>query len=538
MVDEVVDDAAVRAPGRSTTRHHGPVARPAPRALPGQDATEAPATTSAHRDAPVRTSGGRRGRVATARPVTAVLGALAVATVLVAQLPPAGHPTPPTPPAAAVVGPPAAYARIALYQEGVALLPDGTRDEIPAGTDPTFLAGTRVLDPAARTMARAVAATTVAAGAATVPPGSADAAAAQRAWLAAGTVPGADGPYASMSRAALLDLHTLLLPGGAAVAGWSEKWRYVWPRDASFVAVALARTGHVDDALDVLGFLDGVQADDGSFEARYLPDGSGPPDDRGLQTDGTGWALWAAGLVVAEIADPAERAAAAAQLRPLVLRSVEHATGLVARTGLPPASPDYWEVREKSLTLGTVVPLVAGLQQAEVLLRLTGDVALADTAGRAALRSQVATVRAFAGSGYARYAVGGHADAATAFLLSPFLRTAPPGARQAWLDSAPTMLRPASGLAPGAGWRDDGVSWTPQTSLYAWVAAENGETGLAQGWLDFLDGHRTAAGSIPEKVLADGSPAAVAPLGWSAACVLLALDALDASAAGPGDAPR
>ena len=30
-----------------------------------------------------------------------------------------------------------------------------------------------------------------------------------------------------------------------------------------------------------------------------------------------------------------------------------------------------------------------------------------------------------------------------------------------------------------------------------------------------------------EKVLADGSPAAVAPLGWSAACVLLALDALD-----------
>jgi GH15 family glucan-1,4-alpha-glucosidase len=63
--------------------------------------------------------------------------------------------------------------------------------------------------------------------------------------------------------------------------------------------------------------------------------------------------------------------------------------------------------------------------------------------------------------------------------------------------------------------------------LYAWVAAEAGATDLADGWLAFLDSHRTPSGSLPEKVLADGSPAAVAPLGWSAACALLALDALD-----------
>ena len=139
----------------------------------------------------------------------------------------------------------------------------------------------------------------------------------------------------------------------------------------------------------------------------------------------------------------------------------------------------------------------------------------------------LAVIRAFGATGFARYAAGGHADAASAFLLPPFLTSAVPGVEAAWRASATSMVRPANGLAPGAGWRDDGVSWTPQTSLYAWVAAEDGDAVLADRWLAFLDSHRTPSGSLPEKVLADGSPAAVAPLGWSAACVLLALDALE-----------
>lgn len=418
-----------------------------------------------------------------------------------------------------------AYATIPLYLQGVTTLPGGTRAPLAVGTDVTFLAGTHVVDPAATTLERVVGGVTVETG--PTAPAAAVAASRQRAWLASGTVPGAGGPYEDMARAALLDLHALVLPGGAAVAGWSEKWRYVWPRDASFVAVALARTGHVDDALDVLAFLDRVQSDDGSFQARYLPDGSGPPDDRGVQTDGTGWVLWAAGLVVAEIDDPAARAAAAQRLRPMVVRSTEHAITLVAHGGLPPASPDYWEVPEDALTLGTVAPLVAGLQQASGLLGLTDDDALAASAFGASVRSKVAVIHTFGSTGFARYASGGHADASSAFLLPPFVTTAVPGVEAAWRASAVAMVRPANGLAPGAGWRDDGVSWTPQTSLYAWVAAEDGDAALADGWLTFLDTHRTPSGSLPEKVLADGSPAAVAPLGWSAACVLLALDALD-----------
>lgn len=72
-----------------------------------------------------------------------------------------------------------------------------------------------------------------------------------------------------------------------------------------------------------------------------------------------------------------------------------------------------------------------------------------------------------------------------------------------------------------------GVSWTPQTTLYAWVAAENGSGDLAAELLDWTAAHRTASGAIPEKVTAEGEPRSVAPLTWSAANVVLAADALD-----------
>jgi len=400
---------------------------------------------------------------------------------------------------------------IALYGEGVVATPDGP-ELVPAGTVPVLHDGTRVaVDPA----------TTA----------DDDLAAEQRAWLAAGTVPGADGPYADLVADALLDLRTLVLDDGAVVAAWTPYWRYVWPRDASFVAVALARTGHVDDARAVLGFLARVQADDGSFQARYLPDGSGGvPDDRAPQTDGTGWSLWAAAQVVAA-APAGERAAVAEELAPLVRRGAAHAVRLVAGDGLPPASPDYWEVPEDELTLGTVAPLLAGLEASGDLLDLLGDPAAAADTREAAARTRAAVERAFGDdSAYGRYADGALADAASAFVLPPFQPAPLTGALDAWQASAASMARPAGGLAPGAGWRRDGISWTPQTSLYALVAAANGDEAQARDRLTWLDAHRTATGALPEKVLADGSPAAVAPLAWTAACVVLAVAELDAAA--------
>lgn len=471
----------------------------------------------------------RRSRRPRTRTALAVLGALLLTAAggTPSEADAVGTPTTTGSGAAAGVGTGVAaapaHARIPLYQQAVAVLPDGDRGEVPPDALAVYLPGTRVPDPAAAALARAVGATPTTDRA--MGPRAASATAdEQRAWLAEGRVPGAGGPYEELARAALLDLHSLTVDDGVVVAGWSDRWRYVWPRDSAFVAVALARTGHVEDAVDVLAFLDRVQEPDGSFEARYLPDGSGPPDDRGIQTDGTGWAMWAAGLVLAEVPRD-ERADVAARLAPLVDRSALRAAQLVA-DGLPPASPDYWEVPESEVTLGTAAPLVAGLEQAAVVLDAAGQPARAAAARADAQRARAAVVAAFEPHGYGRYATRTVPDAAVAFLLTPFWSAPPAGARAAWLASEPSMRRPAQGLAPGGGWRRDGVSWTPQTSLYAWVAAEQGEPELAARWLGVVDRNRTPSGAIPEKLLADGEPAAVAPLGWSAACVLLAVDAL------------
>jgi GH15 family glucan-1,4-alpha-glucosidase len=83
-------------------------------------------------------------------------------------------------------------------------------------------------------------------------------------------------------------------------------------------------------------------------------------------------------------------------------------------------------------------------------------------------------------------------------------------------------------VLPGELWAGDReVAWTPETAMFALAAAASGDHGEAAGWLEWLAAHRTSLGVLPEKVDEHGRPAAVAPLGWTASLVLLALAALD-----------
>ena len=354
-------------------------------------------------------------------------------------------------------------------------------------------------------------------------------AAQQRQWLQTGIIPG-PAKYHDMAERALLDLHMLMqapdaLPG-AVVAAPTGIWKYVWPRDASFIAVALARTGHLEEAEEILRFFTRVQRPDGLFEARYLPDGSGVPDDRPLQFDGCGWVPWA----VAEWYSHApsdDRDEAAAEFLPMVLgclTAVESRVDTI--TGLPDPSPDYWEVAETEATLGSTADLLLGARQTA---RFLTDL---DAAGRQREIDRAQTVAGhldwgiynnFARAGFPRRLTAPPRDAAVAFLMPPFTDQAEDRAIEAWSEALENMRRPAGGVAPGESWPQDGISWTPQTSLAALVAAARGETREAHRWLTWLDENRTALGSIPEKVQSDGTPGDVAPLGWSAALTLLTL---------------
>ncbi|MEZ0494390.1 glycoside hydrolase family 15 [Kineococcus sp. TBRC 1896] len=380
----------------------------------------------------------------------------------------------------------------------------------------------------------------------------------ERAWVAAGRVPGVGGAFEAMSRQALVDLRRLLQRNGSGefpetfIAGPAGAWRYSWPRDGAFAAAAFARTGHLREAVSILAWLRAVQdrSDDGGFEARYDSTGRAP-DSRHAQADGAGWAAWAVAEVLTAPGSPFQRPAdlddpglTPAPLSPLLRRTSVY---LLRQTEngarLPSPSSDYWERRERRLTLGTAAVILLGLRHAALVHDHLGMAAAARGLHRAAARQEDVVHAAFAPSGYQRYAESdGDGDgtgpcASTCFLLPPFTTAARPGVLAAWRTYQRDAARPAGGLAPGVGWKDDGISWTPEVSLVASTAAACGRHARAQHWLSWLDAHRAAGGSISEKVLPDGSPAGPAPLGWSAANVLLALDHLD-DRWGPSGSPR
>ena len=309
-----------------------------------------------------------------------------------------------------------------------------------------------------------------------------------------------------------------VFPPGAVVAAPMSIWRYVWPRDAAFAAAALSAVNLTGEALGVLGNLASWQRADGGFEARYTSSGR-VPDNRPAQADGAGWFLWAAGRL---LADGVPAADLRGRLGVPLARAASRLLGITdTPSHLPAASPDYWEVAETVLTLGTAAPVLLGLEAATALAR-----AGIDLGGPAqALAERVTAVRSAMERNFApawgRHLQRDDVDAAIALVLPPFTRPLA-GARTVRQTAAARMHRPTGGLAPGAGWRDDGISWTPETALMAWSALALGMEEEGTRLLAWLEAHRTAAGALPEKVLADGAPAGPAPLAWTCALILLA----------------
>ena len=99
------------------------------------------------------------------------------------------------------------------------------------------------------------------------------------------------------------------------------------------------------------------------MQARYALDG-GTPDDRPPQDDGFGWVLWSAGST----ADSWRGTSHASAIEGFVRHCATTALGRLAADGLPLPSPDYWELDEGQLTLGTAAPVLAGLEHAAALL--------------------------------------------------------------------------------------------------------------------------------------------------------------------------
>ncbi|PZF83164.1 hypothetical protein [Jiangella anatolica] len=395
-----------------------------------------------------------------------------------------------------------------LRADGVAVQPGGAVATVPAGSEAAFIPGTSVLSSADRS-----------------DPAVAARVDADREWLAEGVIPGHGTRYHAMSERALLDLRALTSSTGALMAAPVTAWKHVWPRDASFAAAAYAVTGHDEEAADVLGFLARVAPADGEWEARYLTDGSGPPDDRPKQLDSAGWVLWSTWLV-AQTASPEVAAEVLDVMRPAVIASANAIVGSLQDDGLPEPSSDYWEKDESELTLGVAAPLSLGLRAA---LALAPRIGVEDPFvwSNAARRLDDAIEREFGAHGYPRTRPDGGADAAVTFLAPPFAASTPE-VSDAVRATELALRVPNGGHRPGEAWRKDvDVAWTPETALLALALAGNGDRDDADRLLTFLDDYRTPLGSLPEKVDAEATPASVAPLAWTSSLVLLTLAELE-----------
>ncbi len=297
--------------------------------------------------------------------------------------------------------------------------------------------------------------------------GGAETARADRRWLAASRPLGPTAPRWArrMYRRSLLVLRALTDERtGAAIAGARDGWAYVWPRDASAVAIALASAGHRAEARRVVAFLERL---DLGAAARFDVAGA-PVDGRAAQGDAEGW--------------------------------VAAAARAVGATGPPSASAwrgvgDYQE-KGPGDYLGNA--LAAGAPPA-ALSRFEGPQGLTREAGS-----------------------GSDLDSAAAWAVRPFPHPALfPAARR-------TLLRLAAGsgrfgIAPSEDW-PDGDPWTAPTAWSAWSLAALGERGAAMRLVGDLRRAATPLGLLPERVDArTGLPRSTTPLAWSHAFAILAL---------------
>ncbi|MFD3546336.1 hypothetical protein ACFWUW_12110 [Streptomyces sp. NPDC058655] len=349
-----------------------------------------------------------------------------------------------------------------------------------------------------------------------------------RAWLASGRIPGRSPAQRTAAERALLAMRALLRPNGAMAAGWSPGWKYSWPRDSSFASAAFARTGHDAEAYRILRYSAATQREDGTWEARTKLDGSGPPDGRRWQLDANGWVPWAAWQWY-RTAPQATRHPRLTALYPMIRKAADRAAGSLRADGLPPASPDYWELMTSSANIGTAAPLLAGLNASADLAREMGRPDEAARWARAAQRLSSGISARFASLGYQRTVDGRHGrDSAVAFMAPPFNEA--PADLPAALDATyRALLLPNGGLTPGndrsAPW--GGNAWTPSTAFFALAWAATGRPAKAERVLDWVLSKRNALGELPEKVDREGRPDSVAPLAWTGSIVVLSLVALD-----------
>jgi glucoamylase len=313
----------------------------------------------------------------------------------------------------------------------------------------------------------------------------AGAAAADRRWLDRAHPLGATAPPwgVDMYERSLLVLRALTArENGGVAAGARDGWAYVWPRDASAVAIALADAGYRPEAELIVQFLLGAEIE---LAARFNGDGS-PVPGREAQGDAIGWV--AAAAEAAGIGSARQAAHILAGGEPIPWRD----------------RADYWE-GEPGDYLGNA--LASGADVSEFSRDIWGE--NSDTPLRGLVRRAGDSASGL--------------DSAAAWAVRPFSQPRLYSAARRTLKRL-VAARTPFGITPGEGWEGGEDPWSAPTAWTAWSLAALGEREQALQMMQALRRSATSAGTLPERVDAQtGVPRSTTPLAWSHAFAILAL---------------
>ncbi len=279
-----------------------------------------------------------------------------------------------------------------------------------------------------------------------------------------------------MYRRSLLVLRALTdSRSGAVAAGTREGWAYVWPRDASATAIALASAGYREEARLVVHFL--LRLNLGSA-ARFAANGAGVKG-RAAEGDAGGWV---------------EAAARAAGLRSAARR--------LQRRGAKLNWRDRNDYQERSGQSGDFLAnAIASRLPAARILKLFGSPA---------------------GLERSAHDPASGLDSAAAWAVRPFPQPTLFAAVRRTLDRL-TSRGGRFGILPAEDW-PGAEPWSAPTAWSAWSLAALGERGAALRLLGDLRRSATPTGLFPERVGArEGLPHSTTPLAWSHAFAILAL---------------
>ncbi len=313
----------------------------------------------------------------------------------------------------------------------------------------------------------------------------AEAVAADRRWLSRARPLSPDAPEwaRQMYDRSLLVLHALTGRNGAVAAGDRDGWAYVWPRDASAVAIAFAAAGYRAEAERIARFMLGLGLE---HAARFHGDGS-PVPGRPAQGDAIGWV--AAASQAAGFGSARQAAHILAGGEPIPWRD----------------RGDYWE-GEPGDYLGNAIASRTDVSEfSRHIWRASSDT----PSGRGLVRE--------AGN------PNPGLDSAAAWAVRPFLTPRLRAAVRASLNRLVSQATPF-GITPGEGWPGGEDPWSAPTAWTAWSLAALGERRQALRLMVALRRGATPAGDLPERVDAQaGVPLSTTPLAWSHAFAILAL---------------